>query len=312
MWYEPHFPTLLLICSFGTKTKAIAKSHGYTRQQSFTIPGFSFQSTRLLERLKLNCFVFCGGQPLERGPGSFSLSPVAFCWSLCSLLRACTVRGQSVLYMWILSIFVATATPEFFPLISRDSYSLKYYHYWASLIAQLVKNLPAMRETWVRSLGQEDPLEKEQATHSSILGFPRWFSWDRVHLQCGRPEFNPGVGKDPWEKQRLPAPVSWPGEFHGLYSPWGHKESDMTEQLSLTHYQNTLHHKNVTFFLSCDHPVLHRKGGCSQERLYKCESDPVSPFLHSSLLLDPSFCLALETFSTLKQLDFFFVLLQNL
>ena len=39
----------------------------------------------------------------------------------------------------------------------------------ASLIAQLVKNLPAMQETWVRSLGWEDPLEKGKATHSSIL-----------------------------------------------------------------------------------------------------------------------------------------------
>ena len=41
----------------------------------------------------------------------------------------------------------------------------------ASLVAQLVKNLPAMQETWVRSLGQEDPLEKETATHSSILAW---------------------------------------------------------------------------------------------------------------------------------------------
>ena len=40
-----------------------------------------------------------------------------------------------------------------------------------SLVAQLVKNLPAMQETWVRSLGQEDPLEKEMATHSSILAW---------------------------------------------------------------------------------------------------------------------------------------------
>ena len=40
---------------------------------------------------------------------------------------------------------------------------------WASLVAQLVKNLPAMRETWVQSLGWEDPLEKGKATHSSIL-----------------------------------------------------------------------------------------------------------------------------------------------
>ena len=37
------------------------------------------------------------------------------------------------------------------------------------MVAQLVKNLPAMQETWVQSLGQEDPLEKEMATHSSIL-----------------------------------------------------------------------------------------------------------------------------------------------
>ena len=40
---------------------------------------------------------------------------------------------------------------------------------WASLVAQLVKNLPAMRETWVRSLDWEDPLEKGKATHSSIV-----------------------------------------------------------------------------------------------------------------------------------------------
>ena len=48
---------------------------------------------------------------------------------------------------------------------------------WASLIAQLVKNPPAMQETPVRFLGQEDPLEKGQATHSSILGLPLWLSW---------------------------------------------------------------------------------------------------------------------------------------
>ena len=42
---------------------------------------------------------------------------------------------------------------------------------WASLVAQLVKNPPAMQETWVRTLGWEDPLEKEKATHSSILAW---------------------------------------------------------------------------------------------------------------------------------------------
>ena len=42
---------------------------------------------------------------------------------------------------------------------------------WASLVAQLVKNPPPMRETWVRALDREDPLEKGKATHSSILAW---------------------------------------------------------------------------------------------------------------------------------------------
>ena len=48
-------------------------------------------------------------------------------------------------------------------------YPLQYS--WASLVAQLVKNPPAMWETWVRSLGWDDPLEKRKATHSSILAW---------------------------------------------------------------------------------------------------------------------------------------------
>ena len=64
-------------------------------------------------------------------------------------------------------------------------------------MAQTVKNLPAMQETWVRSLGREDPLEKEMETHSSIL------AW-----------------KIPWTEE----PAG--------YSPWGHEEWDMTEQLN--------------------------------------------------------------------------------
>ena len=42
---------------------------------------------------------------------------------------------------------------------------------WVSLVAELVKNLPAMQETWFRSLGWEDPLEKGKATHSRILAW---------------------------------------------------------------------------------------------------------------------------------------------
>ena len=48
---------------------------------------------------------------------------------------------------------------------------LGYVSKWASLVAQTVKHLPAMRETWVRSLGWEEPLEKEMATYSSTLAW---------------------------------------------------------------------------------------------------------------------------------------------
>ena len=71
----------------------------------------------------------------------------------------------------------------------------QFPHLWASLVAQLVKNPPTMWETCLWSLDWEDPLEK---------------------------------GKF------IPIPVFWPGEFHGLYNPWGRKESDTTERLSLT------------------------------------------------------------------------------
>ena len=63
------------------------------------------------------------------------------------------------------------------------------------MVAQTIKNLPAMWETWVQSLDQEDPLKKEMATHSSIFA---------------------------WRLQRSLA----------VYSPQGHKESDTTEQLT--------------------------------------------------------------------------------
>ena len=61
-------------------------------------------------------------------------------------------------------------------------------------VAQRVKNLPVMQETWVQFLGQEDPLEKGMATHSGILI---------------------------WK-------IAWTEKPAG-YSPWGHKELDMTE-----------------------------------------------------------------------------------
>ena len=50
-------------------------------------------------------------------------------------------------------------------------FSTHVHMQWTSLVAQTVKSLPIMRETWVQSLGREDPLEKEMATHSSILAW---------------------------------------------------------------------------------------------------------------------------------------------
>ena len=47
-----------------------------------------------------------------------------------------------------------------------------------------------------------------------------------------------GLGESPEEGNGLPTPVFWPGEFHGLYNPWGCKESDMTERLSLSNNNN--------------------------------------------------------------------------
>ena len=65
-----------------------------------------------------------------------------------------------------------------------------------------------------------------------------WLSRWSVCLQCGRAVFNPWVGKIPWRRRWQHTPVFLPGESHGEwslvgYSPWGHKESDTTEQLTL-------------------------------------------------------------------------------
>ena len=59
-----------------------------------------------------------------------------------------------------------------------------------------------------------------------VAGLP--FYLLSICLQCGRPGFDPWFGKIPWSRERLPTPVVWPGEFRGLYSPWGRKELDLT------------------------------------------------------------------------------------
>ena len=69
----------------------------------------------------------------------------------------------------------------------------------------------------------------------TFMGFPsKELTSLRIHLQCRRTEFDPWVQKIPWRREMLLTPVFWPGEFHGLYNPWGLKELDMTEWLSLS------------------------------------------------------------------------------
>ena len=60
------------------------------------------------------------------------------------------------------------------------------------------------------------------------MGFPGGSAGkESVHNVGDR--FDPWLGKIPWRREQLFTVVFWPGEFHGLYSPWGHKESDTTE-----------------------------------------------------------------------------------
>ena len=74
---------------------------------------------------------------------------------------------------------------------------MPFLYVFPCLIAQLVKNPPALQKTPIGFLGQEDPLKKGKATHSSILGLPLWLSWVRICLQCRRHGFNPWVEKIP-------------------------------------------------------------------------------------------------------------------
>ena len=65
------------------------------------------------------------------------------------------------------------------------------------------------------------------------IGFPYGSAGKESARNVGDLDSIPGLGRFPG-KGRLLIPVFWPGEFHGLYSPWGHKDSDMTEPLSLS------------------------------------------------------------------------------
>ena len=70
-------------------------------------------------------------------------------------------------------------------------------------------------------------------TSQGLVGLPCGSAGKESAWNAGDLGSIPGLGRFP--KKGIPIPVFWSGEFHGLYSPWGRKESDMTERLSLTH-----------------------------------------------------------------------------
>ena len=86
-----------------------------------------------------------------------------------------------------------------------------------------------MQETLVQFLGQEDCWIKDKQPTPVFLGFPCGSAGKESAFNARDLDFNPWVRKIPWRRERLPIPVFWPAEFHGLYSPWGRKELDMTE-----------------------------------------------------------------------------------
>ena len=65
------------------------------------------------------------------------------------------------------------------------------------------------------------------------MGFPGGSAGKESACNVGDPGL-PWVGKIPWRREWLPTPVFWPGEFYDLYRPWGCKESEMAERLSLS------------------------------------------------------------------------------
>ena len=78
----------------------------------------------------------------------------------------------------------------------------------------------------------------------------------RIRLKYRRPWFDPWVRKIPGRRKRLPTPVFWPGESHGLYSPLGHKESDTTEQLSLSCMGRCKSQRSLNHILNQLGPVI--------------------------------------------------------
>ena len=95
-------------------------------------------------------------------------SPLA-CWPPTILWAACEVSTASAHFPSPTDL--ECSFPEYWHKLFAYSFSIFIKVSWASLVAPMMKNLPAVQETWVPSLGQEDLLEKGMAAHSSILAW---------------------------------------------------------------------------------------------------------------------------------------------
>ena len=114
----------------------------------------------------------------------------------------------------------------------------------ASLIAYLVKDLPSMQETRFDSWVGKIHWRMDRLPTPVFLGFPSGLAGKESACNEGDLGLIPGLSK-PWRMERLPTPIFWPGEFHGLSSPWGCKELDTTEWLSLSLYHVPVLNWNV-------------------------------------------------------------------
>ena len=76
---------------------------------------------------------------------------------------------------------------------------------------------------------ESDLPQRTVGTSAELLGFLDSSVGKESACNAGDPGSTPGLRRFPWRRERLPTLVFWPGEFHGLYSPWGHKELDTTE-----------------------------------------------------------------------------------
>ena len=139
--------------------------------------------------------------------------------------------------------------PSVFPMLLQMALFCSFL--WPS-------NIPLYIYTWGfpdSSVGEEstcnagDPCSIPVSGRSAGegIGYPLQYSWVSLVGQVvknppamWRPGFDPWVRKIPWRRERLPIPLFWTGEFHGLYSPWGRKELD-----TLSHF-----HFHIRYSLS--------------------------------------------------------------